>query len=123
MGRAGWKWRRKWAESESFRKAMAPPERPEPPANAPPKDKETVPDDVFADVPPAEAGHVFDPSKEQFDGTVLGIATVSYPSDGGTLRFALLPGDDVRITTVTASRNDPSSARATSPSSTSTKAK
>jgi lipoprotein-releasing system permease protein len=105
MGRSGWKWRRKWAETETFRKAMEPPERPPTPSK--PSSKHGLPEDVFADGPSAEAGHVFDPSKEQFDGTVLGIATVSYPGDGGMLRFALLPGDDVRITTVTASRSDP----------------
>jgi len=106
MARAGWEYRRRWAQTESFRKAMDPPEPSEQPRQPQPQD---VAPDAFAGGPAAEpeSGHVFNPAKEQFDGAVLGIATISFPGEEGNLRFALLPGDDVKITTVNASRQNP----------------
>jgi lipoprotein-releasing system permease protein len=41
---------------------------------------------------------VFDASKEQFTGAILGIALCSFRDRTGTDRFLLLPGDDVKIT-------------------------
>jgi len=41
---------------------------------------------------------MFDASKEQFTGTILGIALASFRDKTGTDRFLLLPGDDVKIT-------------------------
>jgi len=109
MDRAGWKHRHEWVRAEAFRRSLELPER----RGQPPAD-DAVPDaaarsvpDAFANMPAAQTEHVFDPDKEQHTGTVLGIAMISYPGDGGGLRFALLPGDDVRITTVTASRREP----------------
>ncbi|MBN2218605.1 MAG: ABC transporter permease [Pirellulales bacterium] len=101
MATAGWEHRERWARSEAFRQALEPPEQTKNPA------PDAVAPDPFANLPPTEPAHVFDPAKEQYDGVVLGIAMISRPTDDGKLGFALLPGDDVRITTVTASRRDP----------------
>ncbi len=40
---------------------------------------------------------VFDPSKEQFTGAILGIALASFRDKSGVDRFLLLPGDDVKL--------------------------
>lgn len=45
---------------------------------------------------------VFDPEVEQHTGLVLGIALSSYRDNGGTDRYLVLPGDDVRLTFPTA---------------------
>ncbi len=42
--------------------------------------------------------NIFDPSRDQHAGVVLGIALASYRDRGGRDRFLALPGDDVRIT-------------------------
>ena len=48
-------------------------------------------------------GHVFDPSKDQHTGCILGMALVSYRTpDGRQEHFQVLPGDDVQITIPTA---------------------
>jgi lipoprotein-releasing system permease protein len=50
--------------------------------------------------PPAD---VFDPTRQQRTGAVLGIALASYrPDEGGDEQFLILPGDDVKLTFPTA---------------------
>jgi lipoprotein-releasing system permease protein len=46
----------------------------------------------------SQPAKVFDASKEQFTGAILGIALASFRDRTGTDRFLLLPGDDVKIT-------------------------
>ena len=43
---------------------------------------------------------VFDPTKEQHTGIVMGIALASFRGHDGEDRFLVLPGDDVKLTKV-----------------------
>jgi lipoprotein-releasing system permease protein len=47
---------------------------------------------------PQQPAKIFDASKEQFTGAILGIALASFRDHAGSDRFLLLPGDDVKIT-------------------------
>lgn len=48
------------------------------------------------------AGKVFDPSKEQYTGCVMGIALSSHRDKDGEDHFLVLPGEDVKLTFATA---------------------
>lgn len=52
----------------------------------------------------AQQGPVFDPSKEQHAGCVLGIGVSTWKSPNGADNFQLLPGDDLEITYPSAGR-------------------
>jgi len=71
---------------------------------APAKNGQPVAQDPFQNATnPFDRGQpqkatVVDASKEQLPGTILGIALASFRDQGGTDRFLLLPGDDVKIT-------------------------
>jgi lipoprotein-releasing system permease protein len=74
-----------------------------PPAQIPPADQATAPamQDPFQHATnpfQPQKAKVFDASKEQFTGVILGIALASFRDKTGTDRFLLLPGDDVKIT-------------------------
>jgi lipoprotein-releasing system permease protein len=49
-----------------------------------------------------EEGREMDPAREQFIGIVPGIGLASFRDSGGTDRFLVLPGDDVKVTFPTA---------------------
>ncbi len=49
-----------------------------------------------------DQGEIFDPTKDQFDGLILGIAIASFRSADGRDHFLALPGDDVQLTFPTA---------------------
>jgi lipoprotein-releasing system permease protein len=59
------------------------------------------PADPFKTARPDE-GRAMDPAREQFTGIVPGIGLASFRDSGGTDRFLVLPGDDVKITFPTA---------------------
>ncbi|HLA85723.1 MAG TPA: ABC transporter permease [Thermoguttaceae bacterium] len=104
MADAGWPERERWARELAFQRSLEKPKKtPEP------QPKDDIPN-PFAAAPAEETAHVFDPGKEQYDGVVLGIATVTFPdpnSKDGRLRFLLLPGNDVKLSTINASQRDP----------------
>ncbi len=105
MKQAGWEYRRQRVLYDQAIGAQAPP-----PAEASFAATEPAPAsgtvdpfskrDPFAASQPAE--NVFDPSKDQHTGVVLGIALASYRGQDGKDRFLVLPGDDVRLTFPTA---------------------
>ncbi|MEM6655508.1 MAG: ABC transporter permease, partial [Planctomycetota bacterium] len=104
---AGWPYRRHKAElaggdrpADSDR---VPPPGPQPPAFGSSTFGAT-PSDPFAGGDSPFAAEVFDPSKEQHTGVVLGMALAAYRSAEGNDVFLQLPGDDVEITYPSAGR-------------------
>jgi len=78
-------------------------------AASPPMGSQDVPGPTAAEAPvPTDpfAGRTqapqFDPTKEQHDGVVLGMALASFRTPDGKEHFRLLPGDDVRLMLPTA---------------------
>ncbi len=127
---AGWKYRRVKAQFEADAHAQAPPpEQPPVAAGAEPPPEEVVHEgfvyrriekaDAESGEPVDKAGedaekpvnlfathgppaHQFDPARETHTGVVMGIALASFPGRDGSLRFLVLPGDDIKVTVPTA---------------------
>ncbi|MBN1395202.1 MAG: ABC transporter permease [Pirellulales bacterium] len=103
MAGAGWKHRREMARFREFQEkylqrrqpqSAPPPESSTPPLSAPTRDP-------FAGRLPEEEINRFDPAAEQHAGIVLGMAMASFRTSDGVDHFRVLPGDDVKLTTVT----------------------
>jgi lipoprotein-releasing system permease protein len=116
MRRAGWENRRRMAREEAEQERLLKgslPARPEPNSSMPnssapaslaggaisPPDataNRPGPQDPF-NVRPAAEGKIFDPSKEQNTGVVLGMAQSNFRKADGSEHFRILPGEDVRL--------------------------
>jgi lipoprotein-releasing system permease protein len=103
MRRAGWENRRRMAremaELEKVLKNSAPAPAPlaaGAPAPPDPFKSRQVPKDLFSEKP-VESAKIFDPSKEQNPGVVLGIAMSNYRKADGEEHFRILPGEDVQL--------------------------
>jgi lipoprotein-releasing system permease protein len=108
MAPAGWEWRRirmqqeqQYQELQRLRSAGEPASEQ---SATPAKDSLPAAQDPFQNATDpfgrgqSQKATVVDASKEQLPGTILGIALASFRDQGGTDRFLLLPGDDVKIT-------------------------
>jgi len=108
MRRAGWGNRRRMArelaEQERMLKSTAPAVTPIGSTVPPPEPfaPRQTPSDPFARQPFPEQVKMFDPSKEQNAGVVMGIAMSNYRKADGEEHFRVLPGEDVQLTFPTA---------------------
>ena len=130
MDRAGWGWRRYWAqrrkELEEMRRQSLPPQaalnagrnlfegrgpvakRINSPAvrDDEPAVEQTAndagPGDPFKQGQPQQPEQIFDPGKEQYTGIVAGIGLFAYRGHDGVDHLLGLPGDDVKISFPTA---------------------
>ena len=108
MLRAGWENRRRMArdlwEQEQLLKNAAPAPLASGATVPPPEpfNQRQSPRDPFGRQAPAQQVKVFDPSKEQNTGVVLGIAMSNYRKADGEEHFRVLPGEDVQLTFPTA---------------------
>jgi lipoprotein-releasing system permease protein len=75
------------------------PTGPPPPSDAPLASGEVHNPFITPGVPQE---NIFDPATEQESGTVLGFALATYRDHAGDNRFAVLPGDDIKLTMPTA---------------------
>lgn len=104
MIEAGWPVRRRKAEEDKlFRRqeaAIAKQEAAKTPA-AGPADNPFMTPEAQKTLAPAEA-EAFDPEKQQFTGAVLGIALSCHRDEKGKDFFAILPGEDIKLTFPTA---------------------
>jgi lipoprotein-releasing system permease protein len=91
MGNSGWGYRRWRAQLEASQQQYMKAQSPDgpPPASGDPFARHAVQE------------RRFDPGKEQHIGIVLGIAMASYRMHDGVDKFFVVPGDDVKLTTVT----------------------
>jgi lipoprotein-releasing system permease protein len=108
MARAGWENRRRMARELAEQERLmrsAPPAPMATGTTVPPPEmtsKSGAPSDPFARQPLPEQGKVFDPSKEQNVGAVIGIAISNYRKADGEEHFRVLPGEDIQLTFPTA---------------------
>jgi lipoprotein-releasing system permease protein len=108
MRRAGWENRRRMDREQKEQERILKSATPAPPATGPtvpppePFADRQIPTDPFARQPLPEQVKIFDPSKEQNPGVVLGIAMSNYRKADGEEHFRILPGEDVRLSFPTA---------------------
>jgi lipoprotein-releasing system permease protein len=108
MADAGWTYRREMSALRKYdRETMADDPMKFQPAtgaaapagNAPAQPAAAAPQNIFGGQQPAK---VFDPTKDQHTGLLLGIALSSFQDRAGNEQFLAMPGDDVRLTFPTA---------------------
>jgi lipoprotein-releasing system permease protein len=93
MQTAGWARRHEMARAQKFQQDFYKNEKPK----TSPKSQPVA--DPFAGHPAQES--LFDPEKQEHTGAVLGIAMTSYRTSQGEDKFLVVPGDDIKLTTVT----------------------
>ncbi|MBN1588661.1 MAG: ABC transporter permease [Pirellulales bacterium] len=101
MAVAGWEHRRRRARAEAFQRSID--NRKQQAA----RPAGTSLPNAFDQAQPAAAEPVFDRARFQNEGVVIGMAMACYPDAAGRPRFALLPGDDIRLYSANASETNP----------------